>query len=204
MLKLLLVFVPLFALLGLGFLLVKWLEAKKKDQNGSASEPLQPTEPERPYPYAPCPGLLTDAELRFFAALENARKHLAQTDGWAKTRIMVQVPLGNLIKVKNDLDRSTWQTWHNKIDRKTIDFVIVDERCRPIVAIELDDSTHAKPSRQTRDAFVEGAFEDAGLRLVRIPGRGKYEAAEIAARLAGPMTDGAINRETRSQRNPSS
>jgi uncharacterized protein DUF2726 len=200
MLKLLLVIVPLFALLGLGFLFVKWLEAKTKQPQSSPSP--EPTD--RPYPYTPRPGLLTDAELRFFAVLEAAQTHLAQTDGWAETQIMVQVPLGNLIKVKSGLDRSTWQTWHNQIDRKTIDFVIVDKQCRPIVAIELDDSTHAKPDRQTRDALVEGAFEDAGLRLVRIPGRGQYEVTEIAARLAGPTTDAAINRETRSQRSPSS
>jgi len=187
MVNLLLIFVPLFALLGLGYLLVKWLEAKK-NQPQSQPPPDQPPSdpPDRPYPYTPGPGLLTEAELHFFATLETARAHLAQTqDGWADAQIMVQVPLASLITVRKGLDNSTRQKWRNKIDRKTIDFVIVDKRFRPIVALELDDSSHAKPNRQTRDAIVEGAFEDAGVRLVRIPGRGKYEVAEIAVRLSG-------------------
>lgn len=182
MIKLLLALVPLILLVGALYVVVKVLEAKgligKRGDTPSA-DPLPETPPDGPLPYVAKGGLLSDAELRFAAALEKA---IAQV--WPnQARIMVQVPVSCLIQVRPGLSSSEQTRWRNKIDRKTIDFVIVDHRLRPIVAIELDDSSHAAERRQPRDAFLEQAMEAAGVRLERVEGRAAYEAAAIASLL---------------------
>lgn len=37
------------------------------------------------------------------------------------------------------------------------------ETSRPIIAIELDDPSHARPNRIERDEMVDNTFKDAGL-----------------------------------------
>ena len=57
----------------------------------------------------------------------------------------------------------------NKINRKHVDFLICDrDTLKPIVAIELDDSTHARENRQLRDEFVNQIFTAAKLPLIHI------------------------------------
>lgn len=56
-------------------------------------------------------------------------------------------------------------------------------RLRPLVAIELDEPSHARPSRQTRDDNVERICAAAGLPLVRVLTSRSYNTAELAAAL---------------------
>lgn len=176
----------LFVVIGVGFVVLKVLEAQgvlgKKANAPRDTPPLPPpatsTEPENwpdPPPYVARSGLLSDAELRFAAALEKA---IAQV--WPdRARILVQVPLACLIQVRPGLNNSEQTRWRNKIDRKTIDFVIVDPALRPIVAVELDDSSHAAERRKQRDGFVEQAMAGAGVRLKRVEGRERYDVAAL-------------------------
>ncbi len=50
-----------------------------------------------------------------------------------------------------------------------------------LVAIELDEPSHAKPERQTRDVSVDAAIEAAGLPFVRVLTSRSYETRELAA-----------------------
>ena len=54
---------------------------------------------------------------------------------------------------------------------------------RPILGLELDDSSHHHPSRQTRDRLVEQVFEAAGLPLLRQTVRHTYNTTALAERL---------------------
>lgn len=56
----------------------------------------------------------------------------------------------------------------NQILPKHVDFLICNDRMVPLMAIELDGSSHNKPSRMERDQLVDGVFEDAELPLWRI------------------------------------
>lgn len=72
----------------------------------------------------------------------------------------------------------------NRIDRKHVDFLLCDPATlRPVVGIELDDSSHQRPERQARDALVDDVFAAAGLPLIRIPARAGYAAAEVEGAL---------------------
>lgn len=55
---------------------------------------------------------------------------------------------------------------------------------QPLVAIELDDKSHARPDRQERDAFVNEVFAAAGLGLLHIPVKHTYIPEELRTELA--------------------
>ena len=81
----------------------------------------------------------------------------------------------------------------NRITRKHLDFVICDRAtCVPVLAIELDDASHGRADRQTRDLFVDGLCHAAGLPLARQPAKRGYTMEEARAALsAGPQVDAA-------------
>ena len=45
--------------------------------------------------------------------------------------------------------------------------------------VELDDKTHEQPERQERDAFLDAAFEAAGVPLIRFKAQARYDADEV-------------------------
>lgn len=128
----------------------------------------------------------------FFAALEQA---VAQISG-GKGRVLAQVPLSRLIEAKAG-DAREKQRWHNKIDRKSVDFVVVDSAFKVKAAIELDDLSHGRTSRKERDAFVERACADAGVALVRFAARAQYDVGVIAHELEKAMGSGSAAVEVR-------
>ncbi|OQB15892.1 MAG: hypothetical protein BWY15_00018 [Firmicutes bacterium ADurb.Bin193] len=73
-------------------------------------------------------------------------------------------------------DRSEWQSAFNKINSKHVDFVLCDGNLHIKTIIELDDYTHERQNRKERDAFVDKAFESAGIRIVHI--KGSYDNLE--------------------------
>jgi hypothetical protein len=121
-------------------------------------------------PYEKRPKLVTKAELRFYKSLSKAVQ-----DDWA---IFAMVRIADILVVTKGAPKR--RTWLNKILAKHIDFVLCDpSTLEPMVAIELDDSSHQRKDRQERDEFVDHAFESAGLPLVRFPVRSSYHAREI-------------------------
>lgn len=72
----------------------------------------------------------------------------------------------------------------NRIARKHVDFVLCDSiSMKPILAIELDDSSHDRPSRRERDVFVDKALEAANLPILRIRARRSYYSTDLTAQL---------------------
>ena len=62
-----------------------------------------------------------------------------------------------------------WRAAFSKINGKSVDFLIVEsETNRPILAIELDDTTHERDDRMARDQFVETILHEAGIPLKRM------------------------------------
>lgn len=59
--------------------------------------------------------------------------------------------------------------YYNKIDRKSVDYVLFDKvNISPVLAIELDDYTHQRADRQARDGFVDRVFDRCGIPILRI------------------------------------
>lgn len=83
-------------------------------------------------------------------------------------KIDPQVVIASIIETNGC---SNW----NKINKKTVDFVIRDENLNAILAIELDDKSHNRYDRIQRDNFVNQVFRDAGIPLIHIKTSNSYE-----------------------------
>lgn len=122
-------------------------------------------------PYAKKDYFLTRAEVDFFKALEKATEN--------KYYIFPQVSLSDLLLVK--AKKGEYYKYRNKIDRKSVDFILAEkESLKPLLAIELDDSSHSYGKRKERDIFVEKAFKDAGVNLLRINYKREYNIQDIS------------------------
>jgi very-short-patch-repair endonuclease len=128
-----------------------------------------PRRPEK-LPYYINPNFLSRSEKIFFRIL----KETMGNDYY----IFPQIGIENLLKVeKESTDRFSW---FNKIKQKSVDFVLADKNTiTPILIIELDDPSHKREDRVERDRFVNKAFEDAGLKYLRVPVQNDYQITEI-------------------------
>lgn len=107
------------------------------------------------------PYLLTKSENEFLKKLEVE---------FPQYRFFAQVRLADIMKVSKNIDRRNFYTHFNKISSKSVDFIACDKETNKIAfAVELDDPTHLKKDRQARDVFVNNAFKQAGIQLVRVP-----------------------------------
>ncbi|MDO4868514.1 MAG: DUF2726 domain-containing protein [bacterium] len=69
------------------------------------------------------------------------------------------------------------------INQKSVDFLLCDSRnLRPLIAIELDDSTHILSDRQKRDSEVDAIFENAKFPLLHIQNI-NIENAELKSKI---------------------
>lgn len=103
--------------------------------------------------------LLTRAEQAFYSVLEPIVGHAC--------RISAKVRLADLFEVRPGPGQ---QAAFNRIVGKHIDFVLTDPASsRILCAIELDDSSHQRPDRAERDAFVDELFRSRNLPLLRVP-----------------------------------
>src|SRR5438067_13456161 len=116
--------------------------------------------------------LLTNAEKEFAQAL---RSIVGSHTIWAKVRLadLVGADKRHLLRKSN----------FDYIKSKHIDFVICDAALSPIIAVELDDSSHQRPDRVARDRDVNRILEIASLPILRVPVRRTYDGAEIAKQL---------------------
>lgn len=110
---------------------------------------------------------LTQTEFIFYKHLRKLIKD--------EYKIDPQVVLSSIMGMKH------YSNW-NRINQKTVDFVIRDENFNTHIAIELDDPTHNREERQKRDYFVNDVFRDAGIPLIRIKTSNSYEY-EIKTRI---------------------
>src|SRR6056297_447481 len=133
------------------------------------------------YPYGPQRALFTPAERSFLGVLEQA------TD--ETLRIFGKVRLADVIKVNAGLTRSARQTAFNRISGKHLDFVLCEPTdLKVVAAIELDDKSHAEPSRQQRDSFVDAALGAADIPVHHFSAKHSYSVREVRTMLQ--PTDG--------------
>src|SRR5882724_1163451 len=79
--------------------------------------------------------------------------------------VMAQVRLADIVGVKKC---ENWQSWFNKISRKSVDFVICNKSFVVLACIELDGKTHDREDRQKADNTKDSALNAAGIPIVRI------------------------------------
>ena len=106
-------------------------------------------------PYEKTPSIMTTAEQKYFRQLE---QQYAQ-----KYYVFPQVKLDKLVKTTN---QKNFYTYWNKINKKSIDFVLVDKSTLETVQlIELNDYTHKQSRRADRDIFIKRVCDKAGIDL---------------------------------------
>lgn len=136
----------------------------------------------RPLAYVSQPALFTAAEWRFFKVLRDVVG--------AEVHIMGKVRIADLLNPSPSLFGRRRQQAFWKISSKHVDFVLVDPSTGAVLAaIELDDRSHQRSDRRSRDRFVNSAFESAGVRLLRVPVQRQYEPAAIASLMRGSSDD---------------
>ena len=102
--------------------------------------------------------------------------------------VQSQVGMGSLFIVKTN-NQSTYRSLRNKIESKRIDFLLCDpQTMAPVLAIELDGSSHQRVDRVERDIFVNQLFATTRFPLLRYPARNKYDPADMAQRIKNTLS----------------
>ncbi len=97
--------------------------------------------------------------------------------------VFPQVHLSTILSEK--VKGQNWKAALRHINQKSVDFVICDKaNLKPLLAIELDDSSHNLEERRFRDIEVERIFEEAKLPLVRFENRESHNKEIIKQRIS--------------------
>ncbi|PIR69219.1 MAG: hypothetical protein COU47_03920 [Candidatus Niyogibacteria bacterium CG10_big_fil_rev_8_21_14_0_10_46_36] len=100
----------------------------------------------------------------------------------SKYYIFAQVHLPTILD--NKVKGQNWRAAFAHINRKSVDFVLCDKAyISPKLAIELDDRSHERPDRQERDKEVEHILSDAGVPLLRLENKGRFDPVDLARRI---------------------
>lgn len=154
-------------ILLIAVVVVIYLWKNRNNKGGSSNEVFEESVDEEKLPYYKNKYLLTKAENNFYKSLKIAMK---DEDYY----ICPKVRIADVLNIGKTDKR---QAYFNKINRKHIDFLLCkdDKFFNPIMAIELDDSSHNAKNRVERDDFVDNAFKSAKLPLYRVKASSSYQ-----------------------------
>lgn len=113
----------------------------------------------RAYRYSKKPHIISESEIQFLHVLEEVIDS-------ERYRICPQLHLDTVLNHK--ISGQDWRAARSRIKQKSLDFVICDRiSLAPILAIELDDSTHRRSRNAQSDAFKNDVLESCGIPLLR-------------------------------------
>jgi len=119
------------------------------------------------FPYIKKDCLMSEAEKKFYFVL----LEIIGND----YLIFSKVRLADLLYLPK-MSNSDFYHYQNKIQSKHVDFLICDkENAKPLLVIELDDSSHLKMDRILRDTMVNKIFENAKLPILHIKTSRDYD-----------------------------
>lgn len=91
-----------------------------------------------------------------------------------------KIRLPDIFGVKKGLTRSNRQRAFNRISAKHVDFLLMQRSDgRPVLGIELDESSHAEEDRAARDSFVDSLFSTTGLPILHVTAKAAYDPKEV-------------------------
>lgn len=125
--------------------------------------------------------LFSPAERSFLGILESL-----DYDG---VTVASKVRLADVFGIKKGLQRSDRQRAFNRISAKHVDFLLIQSSDgRPLIGIELDDSSHGADDRMARDSFVDSIFASAGLPILHVVAKSAYDPKEIHRQIDNALT----------------
>jgi hypothetical protein len=74
--------------------------------------------------------------------------------------------------------------WFRKISQKHVDFLICDKNLKPIMAIELDDSSHEQEKARKNDEFKDSLYKHMNFPLKRVKAAQYYRYQDIDSLLS--------------------
>jgi very-short-patch-repair endonuclease len=105
--------------------------------------------------------------------------------------VLAQVQLSRMLGVKKG---NNYQSWLNRINQMSADFVICAKDATVLAVVELDDSSHQSDRRKAADNKKERALTAAGIKLIRWQARELPDDAVIrSALLPNPSLDPAAS-----------
>lgn len=136
-----------------------------------------PTVESRAHPYRRRRALLSRGELAFYHVLRRA-----VAGRWT---ISVKPRLADVVWCP----RAQWRTAVGaRVAQKHLDFVLYDNDTTEIVlAVELDDRSHARRERRLRDAFLDEVLAGCKVRFLRVRAQAFYSYPELRALLDAAM-----------------
>ena len=132
------------------------------------------------YPFKRKSYFLSKAEVSFYQVLKSTLQE--------KAVICPKIRLSDILSTET---RNV--TYWNQISQKHIDFLLCrPDTMEPILAIELDDSSHTSAKAQKSDNFKNEAFKAAGLPLLRMSAKRGYNIEELRTAIKSAMTKPSI------------
>jgi len=132
------------------------LKPKADKQTQTVVKPSKPWQNrDIPLPYKLNESLLTKRENKFFCVL----RPIANRHG---LYIAVKPRMADFIE-----NLGSKYSFY-RISQKHVDFLLCGDDMKPIMALELDDSTHEREDRKARDELVSKIYKEVGLKLVQI------------------------------------
>lgn len=117
-------------------------------------------------------GLFTNTEKKFYRVLLEAVGDEFVVFG--------KVRIADIVRPKKGLNKESWNKMFWRTSSKHIDFYLADPRTiQPIVLIELNDRSHEKKDRASRDVMVEKIMKSAGIPLLWIPAQKQYNPHKL-------------------------
>lgn len=120
--------------------------------------------------------LLTNTEKKFYFVLSEILGN--------DYLIFSKVRIADLVYLPRGINNSDFYHYQNKVQSKHVDFVLCDkENIKPLLVIELDDSSHLRPDRIDRDLLVDRIFENAKLPIKHIGVSQNYNKEDLLKKI---------------------
>jgi len=120
--------------------------------------------------------LFTPAERSFLGVLESL--------DYNGVKIVSKVRLADIFGIKKGVERGDRQRALNRISAKHLDFLFIQQSDgRPLLGIELDDSSHETEERAARDSFVDTVFSSAGLPIIHVVAKSTYNLQDVGRQI---------------------
>lgn len=132
-------------LLALAVLVIAAMAKKRRDTSSDENQP---------WPYYAKKPLSAIEQVMYYRLVEAMPECI----------VLAQVQLSRVIGVKKGAGPGNWL---NRINQKSLDYVVCMKDAAVIAAIELDDSTHEREDRKKSDQDKERALSSAGVKLIR-------------------------------------
>lgn len=127
--------------------------------------------------------LLTKNEWAFYKSLKPVADELGYT-------VLAKIRVADLVEVTAK-DRSEWQKYFNKVNKKHVDFVLAKpENLQIVLLIELDDNSHNEAQKK-RDDFIDELYKQTGYKFLRTRGTG-----ELKEQIQAILKDNPIDEPT--------